>query len=140
MKYKLFTMLFASIALVAAGTIPVSAVLDPGTGGQDPTVNNCPDNQGDCAKTTSFAFGTCGDANVSIRCLFVEVFKFLSAAVGIAVVAGIATGGIMYSTAQGNPSKTQKGMTIIINSVIGLVLYLLMFALINFLVPGGVFT
>lgn len=94
--------------------------------------------EGDCTETTAFSFGECGTDQVGISCLIVEIMSFLSILVGIAVVAGITTGGIVYSTSQGNPGQAQKGVTIITNAVLGLVLYLLMFAIINFLVPGGV--
>ena len=76
--------------------------------------------------------------NVTIRDLAVEVIRFLSIGVGIAVVAGIATGGVVYSTSQGNPAGTQKGITIITNSIVGLLMYLFLFAIMQFLIPGGV--
>ena len=41
-------------------------------------------------------------------------------------------------TARGNAGQTQKGIVAIINALIGIVLYALAFAIINFLVPGGV--
>jgi hypothetical protein len=78
--------------------------------------------------------------NVTIRDLTVEIIRFLSFGVGIAVVGGIAAGGVVYATSQGNPAGTQKGITIITNSIVGLLLYLLMFALLQFLIPGGILT
>lgn len=93
---------------------------------------------GDTADKTSFSFGTCGKKDVGIDCLVVELLRFLSIAVGIAVVAGITFGGITYSTSRGNPGQAQKGVTIITNSILGLVLYFLMFAIVNFLIPGGI--
>mgnify|MGYP003610100314 len=44
----------------------------------------------------------------------------------------------MYSTAAGNAAQVQKAKTMILNTVIGLLSYLLMWAFINWLVPGGV--
>jgi hypothetical protein len=102
-------------------------------------VNTGGNEDDNCAKKTAFTFGSCGNTNVTISCLVGEVLKFMSALVGIAVVAGITTGGIIYSTGSGNAAKTQKGVNIIINSVLGLLLFLLMFAIINFLIPGGIF-
>lgn len=98
-----------------------------------------PTEQGNCAKT-AFKFGRCDTASTGMKCLISEILLFLSVGVGIAVVAGIAIGGITYATSEGNPSKAQKGITIIVNAVIGLVLYLLLFAITNFLIPGGVFS
>ena len=94
--------------------------------------------QGDCAKTTAFSFGDCKTTNVGIKCLAVEVLRFLSVGVGLAVVGGVAAGGIVYATAQGSPGKTQSGIKIITNSILALILYLLMFAILQFLIPGGV--
>ncbi len=139
-----------SMALPVVVTVgPVyAATTDPTTGGgggsgvtTTQTVK-CADanSPGDCAKKTAFAFGSCGTDNVGIKCLFVEVLKFLSIGVGLAVVGGIAAGGIIYSTAEGNASKTQQGVKMITNSIIALFLYLFMFAILQFLIPGGVLT
>lgn len=103
----------------------------------------CPD-EGDCAKKTAFAFN-CGGANTSattnvgLSCLFITVINFMSVAVGLAVVGGVTVGGIMYSTSGGSPGKTQQGVKIIVNSLIGLVLWLMLWAIVQFLIPGGVF-
>jgi hypothetical protein len=68
------------------------------------------------------------------------IIRFLSAGVGIAVVGGIVYGGILYLTARDNASQIQQAITVIINAVIGLLLYILMFAILNFLIPGGILT
>ncbi len=106
-----------------------------------PTSVKCTDTNDpyNCTPKTAFAFAGCGKDDVGIRCLMIEVLKFLSIGVGIAVVGGIIAGGIVYSTSEGNPSKTQSGIKIIANSVLALIIYFLMFAIINFLVPGGTF-
>jgi hypothetical protein len=110
---------------------------------QTTNANPCPD-EGDCAKKTAFGFN-CGGTrtdikeNVGISCLFITVINFMSVAVGLAVVGGVTVGGIMYSTSGGSPGKTQQGVKIIVNSLIGLVLWLLLWAIIQFLIPGGVF-
>lgn len=93
--------------------------------------------KGDAAKRTSFSFNG-KTTDVTIRDVVIEILKFLSIAVGLAVVGGVAAGGIVYSTAQGSPGKTQAGIKIITNSILALVLYLLMYAMLQFLIPGGV--
>lgn len=137
-KVLLFILMAWSVALVGV-TFPGLPGASSGVVAAADSNNSCPNNEGDCAKKTAFSFGDCKTDDVGITCLYTEVLRFLSIAVGIAVVGGIAVGGIVYSTAAGNSSKTQKGVSIISNSILGLVLYLLAFALINFLVPGGVF-
>jgi hypothetical protein len=133
------------VPLFAMQTAHAQNAIDSGGGAsttctKQPGVDIGTQNEGDCVKKTAFSFGACGNANVSISCLVGEVMKFLTVMVGIAVVGGITFGGITYSTGSGNAAKTQKGVTIIVNSVIGLLVYLLMFAIINFLIPGGVFS
>ena len=69
--------------------------------------------------------------------MLVQLINFLAVGVGIAVAGGITWGGFVYSQANGNSSKTQEGVSIITNSVIGLLLFIFMYAIINWLVPGG---
>lgn len=85
--------------------------------------------------------GNCkaGDSTNPIFNMLVYFIQFLSIGVGLAVAGGIIWGGILFTTARGNASQTQKGVTTIVNSVVGLVLYIFMFAILNFLIPGGVF-
>lgn len=65
--------------------------------------------------------------------------NILTAGVGILAVGAIAYGGVLYATAGGSAEQTKKAITIITNTVIGLVCFLLMWAILNFLIPGGVF-
>lgn len=79
-----------------------------------------------------------GDANPIIA-LLLTALSWMTGLVALAVVGGIIYGGILYTSAQDNASQTQKGITFIINSVLGLVLWIAAYALINFIVPGGLF-
>lgn len=97
---------------------------------------------------TSFSFGgkTCfpkesqnGGVTNPIIIGLLEIFNFLAIGVGLVVTGGIIYGGILYATANGNASKGQQGITIITNSVIGLLLFIFMYAILNYLVPGGLF-
>lgn len=65
--------------------------------------------------------------------------NFLAAGVGIAVVAGIVFGAVTYATAAGNADQAKKGISFVTNAVIALLLFIFMYAIINFLVPGGLF-
>lgn len=70
---------------------------------------------------------------------YLEPFiKFLTAAVSIAVVIAVATGGIQYSTSRDNPEAVKAARKRITNALIGLVCYFLLFAFLNFIIPGGV--
>ncbi|MNH46494.1 hypothetical protein D3C72_2301490 [compost metagenome] len=64
----------------------------------------------------------------------------MTAGVGILAVGGIVYGSILYTSAGGSSEQTKKAMGIITNVVIGLIAYALMYAITNFLIPGGLFS
>ncbi len=66
------------------------------------------------------------------------LIQFLAAGIGIALAGGIIFGGIVYMTARANPQQVQKAEEIIRNAIIGIALYVFMFAILNFLIPGGI--
>jgi len=89
--------------------------------------------------TTFFDWGeTCIGGNNITTAIFI-IYNWLSIGVLIAVVAGIIIGAIQYSTAQGDSSKAKEAMVKIRNAALALGLYFLMWALLNFIVPGGLF-
>ena len=73
----------------------------------------------------------------SILNLIIDIF---SAGVAILGVIGITIVGIKYLTAGGNEEQTRKARHRMLEIVIGLVTYALMYAGIQFLVPGGKLT
>jgi len=68
-----------------------------------------------------------------------KIVAFLSAGVGIVVVAVIILGGIQYMMAGDNPQAVGAAKQRVINGFIALVTFLLMFAFLQWLIPGGVF-
>jgi len=68
------------------------------------------------------------------------VLNILTAGVGILAVGGIAYGSILYASAGDKPDNAKKGIEIIRNVVIGIVAYGVMYMVLNYLVPGGIFT
>jgi hypothetical protein len=72
--------------------------------------------------------------------LLVTIIQIMTAGVGIAGVGGIVFGGVRYATSAGNFERAKKSLIVIANVGIGLVAYALMFALLNFIIPGGLFT
>jgi hypothetical protein len=79
-----------------------------------------------------------GDVNPIVDMAF-ALFRFLSVGVGLVVVGSIIWAGIQYSAARGNPQATEASMKRIMSSFGALLLYLFIFAIANFLVPGGIF-
>ena len=91
-----------------------------------------------CVKQEDLSFNW-GVSCVSTAGLINVIFNVLAGLVGVAVVAGITWGGMLYTTSNGNAAKAQQGITVIVNSVIGLLIFIFLFAITNFLVPGGIF-
>lgn len=99
-------------------------------------------------------FAQCGDVETSvISCpdetrgieggniwfILEMIIGILTALAGVAALAGIVYGAVLYTSAGGNAEQTKKAMGIITNVVIGVIAFALMFAFLNFLIPGGVF-
>lgn len=100
----------------------------------------------DCAGVaTYFDFGCTGtdvkkggDQN-PIVAMMITALSWFTGLVALATVGGIVYGGILYASAQDNTGQTQKGIMYVVNSSMGLILWMSAYALINFIVPGGLF-
>lgn len=80
-----------------------------------------------------------GVENNGVWGLLMLVLNILTAGVGIVAVGGIVYGSILYTTAEDKADQVKKATDIITNIVIGLIAFALMWALLNFIVPGGAF-
>jgi hypothetical protein len=67
------------------------------------------------------------------------LFRLLAAGVGLVVTGSIIVAGIQYSASRGNPQATQASIARVSNSIVALLIYVFMFTIANFLVPGGMF-
>ncbi|MEO6109515.1 MAG: hypothetical protein ABIP50_00705 [Candidatus Saccharimonadales bacterium] len=83
--------------------------------------------------------GTGGVEGTGAWGILLLIINILTAGVGIVTVAGIVYASIMYTSAGGSPEQVKKAMQIITNIVIGVIAYALMYSLLNFLIPGGLF-
>ncbi|MDB5161999.1 MAG: hypothetical protein JWM52_507 [Candidatus Saccharibacteria bacterium] len=83
--------------------------------------------------------GTGGVQGTGAWGILLLAINILTAGVGIATLGGIIYASILYTSSGGSPEQTKKAMTIITNIVIGVVAYAGMYALLNFLIPGGLF-
>jgi hypothetical protein len=81
---------------------------------------------------TSLNRDNCGIIN-----LVVVGTNFLSAIAGIVIVASFMIAGFQYMTAQDNAGQIQKAKSRIITTLLALTVFIFMYALLNFLVPGG---
>lgn len=71
-----------------------------------------------------------------VKCVVLTVVNILSVLVGIVGVIGIVIVGIQYLTAGGNEEQTRKAKRRLFEIVIGLIAYVLMAALLNWLLPN----
>ncbi len=89
----------------------------------------------DCAQAGSIASNpdNCSsDLNVVIR----TIINAIVFAIGMVAVIMIIIGGISYATSQGDPGKVKKGKDTIMYGIIGLVIALLAFAIVNFVLQA----
>ena len=83
-----------------------------------------------------------GDVMSSSRCDLTRnyinpIIALLSIIVGLAVTVGIILGGITISTAGGDPNKLAAGKQKIFTSVVALIFFGLLWAFLNWILPGG---
>lgn len=77
--------------------------------------------------------------NNGIWGLLLIAINILTAGIGVAAVAGIVWGSILYTTASGKPEQVKKANVVIANTVLGIIMYALLFAFLNYIIPGGLF-
>lgn len=125
-----FTIVVGSVAAVFSSAFLVSSqTLAASCAGVETSIISC---QGYSEKPSSVEqSGVWGLLQIAVN--------ILAAGVAVAAVGGLIYGGILYSTAADDASKVQKAIGVIRDVVIGMVAFALMWALVEFLIPGGVF-
>lgn len=98
-----------------------------------------------CGGTKTNVIGCDGADNSSkdieknaIFVLLKELIKWLSAMVGVVAVVMIMISGFIYATAGEKDEQVKQAKTMMTNTIIGLILYIFMTVILNFLVPGGI--
>lgn len=127
-KQTLLALFVGSISIAGVVASPHDAAAVEKCGGAETAIIKCDaDNSGKDIN------------NNGVWALLVMVINIMTAGIGVLAVGGIVYGAILYTTAEDKADQVKKATDIITNVVIGLVLYALMWATLNFLVPGGVF-
>lgn len=116
---KFLTSLFAAIFACLSLTSPVVATSPSTTFGVETAILN-----------------TCGESDDGVVCILNLVVDILSIGVGILGVLGITIVGIQYLTAGGDEGKTRKAKQRMFEIVIGLVAYVVLFAILKWILPG----
>ena len=82
-----------------------------------------------------------GQSSTPQECLYAKyvnpLVRFLGAAVGLVVVITMVYGGIEYITAAGDPQRLAAARKRIMSALVGLLAYILLYAFLQFIIPGG---
>jgi len=68
-----------------------------------------------------------------------EIIDFLSIGIGIVITGSVIFAGIQWAASRGDPQAAGKAISRLVNTGIALLLYVFGWALLNWLVPGGIF-
>jgi len=130
MKIKQKMIALALMAGLTTGAgLMAAAPVSADCGGAKTSIINCDQKAG--AKNAE---------DTGIWGLLLLILNIMTAGVGILAVGGIVYGGILYTTSSQNADQTKQAKDIIRNVIIGIIAYASMYLLLNFLVPGGIFT
>jgi hypothetical protein len=147
---KIGMLVFIMALGLSVAAVPHRASATGSCDGVDTNIISCnqDSSNGTCPDGTVVALSSsCPDGskpilaveNTGVWGLLLMAINILTAGIGILAVAGIVYGSVLYASAGGSPEQVKKAMGIISNVVIGIVAYALMYALLNFLIPGGLF-
>lgn len=67
-----------------------------------------------------------------------QIVNFLSIGVGIVITMSVVFAGFQYITSRGDPAKTKAAVERVWNAGIAIFLYVFMYIIISWLIPGGV--
>ena len=128
-KQTIKTFVVGALLLMGAFVVTPAATTFAACGGVETAIINCEEEGGDDAAIQE----------TGVWGVLLLVINIMTALIALAAVLGIVYASILYTTAGGSVEQTKKAMGIITNVVIGIVAYALMYAGLNFLIPGGIF-
>jgi hypothetical protein len=129
LKQKINITFLSLVSIFAIASVPQMANATS-CGGTDTSIISCPQDNSDKKDITDN--GVWG--------LLLIVLNIMTAGVGIVAVGGIVYGSILYTSAGDSSEKVKKAVGVIMNVVIGIVAYVAMYAVLQFLIPGGIFS
>ncbi|MBO7657260.1 hypothetical protein J6S55_01270 [Candidatus Saccharibacteria bacterium] len=119
--------------------LPIFATCLMGIGLVAPVINTAPayaDGKKAAILEGCYAEGEKSENGAGIICVINLVIDILSVLIGVVGVIGIVIVGIQYLTAGGNEEQTRKAKRRLFEIVIGLMAYVLIYALLKWLLPG----
>jgi len=93
---------------------------------------------GDCGGVGTTIIKCDNDTN-GVWGILLLIISILTAGVGIIAVAGIVFAAILWATAEDKDAQIVKAKSMLLNIVIGIIAFALLWSSLQFLVPGGVF-
>ena len=114
---------FAIFCVATAAFLPVTRVFAGSCGGVDTAIIDCPS----------------GNSEEAFFSVIGSVVNILTYGVGVGAVAGFTYVGFLYMTSQNDPGKIKTAKDRAMQIVIGLLVYALMWGILNFLLPGGIY-
>jgi heme/copper-type cytochrome/quinol oxidase subunit 2 len=127
-KQKIITLAFALIALFGVMTIAAPGA-QADCGGAKTSILNC--SQGKNAKNAQ---------DTGVWGLIIIALNIMTAGVGVLAVGGMVYASILYASSSDNAEQTKHAKQVIKNIAIGIIAYAGMYLMLNFLIPGGIFS
>jgi len=115
---------------------PVPAMPSEGSGGANPGETN-PDDSGATTPNKTQIETSILPENWEIKDILGLALNILVYGLGVAATLGVIIAGIMYMTARDSEQQVAQAKKRLYEIVIGLVAWALMYAVLNWLIPGG---
>lgn len=80
-----------------------------------------------------------GIGGTPLGALLTIILNFLALSVGIVAVGAFVYAGSIYASSRDSEAQVKKAKEIIKNTIIGLVMFVALYAIVEFIIPGGVF-
>lgn len=124
----IYSLLFITCLVFASLVKPVSAFTCP-----DKTIR-----QGESVTALSECNVEKTEGNKSLMSNVTMLINVFASVMGFLAVGMIVYGGFMLLTAQGDPAKIKRGKDVVTYSIIGVILVMLAYAIVNFVMKSGI--
>lgn len=105
------------------------------TSGQSPTTTN--EEKKSCGGVETILLGCDENGEGSVKHIALAILDIMTIGIGILGVVGIMVVGVQYMTAAGDVTKTTKAKQRMVQIIIGLAVYAVLWTLAQWLLPGG---
>ena len=105
-------------------------------GGVEVSILQCDKNQAEAEKSKK---SNAPVEDTGIWKILILVLNIMTGMVALAAVGGIVYASILYATAEDKSAQVQKAKETMFGVVVGLVLFAGMYAILQYLIPGGIF-